>query len=94
MLDAIILPHMSNLKDSLSSNTKTVTLSAEEVNYLTHINQYMQAKLDEIQEHLAGAYLNHLAVSKYGMDAKKDFVFEYHPEKEHGNLTITEKLLP
>lgn len=85
---------MTNLKDSLSSNTQTVTLSVEEVNYLTHMNQYLQVKLTELQEHFAAQFLSHLAVTKFKMDPNKDFHFEYHPEKEHGNLVITEKLEP
>jgi hypothetical protein len=82
---------MNSLKDSLNSKTETVTLSAEEINYLSHMNQYMQAKLDEMQEHFAGLYLNYLAVNKFNMDPRKNFHFEYHPERESNNLTITEK---
>lgn len=84
---------MSNLKDSLSDNptSKTVTLSIDEVAYITHLQQYMQAKLTEIQEHLAGHYLSYLAVNKFELDPTKEFLFEYHPELESDNLIITER---
>lgn len=92
MLDAIILSHMSNLKDSLNTApvSKTVTLSADDVLYLTHINQYAQVELTKMQEYFAGQFLAYLSIHKFEMDPTKNYTFNFHPEKESDNLTITE----
>ena len=53
---------------------------------------YVQSQLDILQERVAVAYLNQLAIDEFGMDPKKDFKFDYHPEKEFDNLNITETI--
>lgn len=83
---------MANLKDSLSDSSKTVTLSEEDKAFLGHVNQFIQFKLDEIQQHIAGAILSRWAVEKFGMDANKDFQFSFDPEKKIDNLVITETI--
>ena len=83
---------MDSLKDSLRDSSKTVTLTSSQLNFLSNVHNYVQSQLDILQERLAGAYLNQLAVDEFGMDPKKDFIFDFHPEKEHDNLTITEKI--
>lgn len=82
---------MDSLKDSLNDNQKTVTLTPQQVQFLGHINHYLQNTLTQLQEHFAGQYLSYLAATEFGLDANKNFHFEYHPEREYDNLVITEK---
>lgn len=80
------------LKDDLNSKsqTNTFTLSTEDVQFLAHINQYLQSQLDAIQQHIAAAYLNRIVVDKFKMPAGKDYRFNFDPSKESDNLTVTE----
>lgn len=84
---------MDNLRDSIRDHKKTVTLSAEQINFVMNINRYMQQQLDILQERLAAEVLRYLAVNDFEMDPKKDFNFEFHPERESDNLVITEKII-
>lgn len=81
---------MDNLKDSLRDHNKTVTLNVHQIDYLNRIQKRTQAVLDQLMEMQAAEFLHYLAVHEFGMDPKKDFHFDYHPEKEFDNLTITE----
>ena len=84
---------MNNLKDSLNENRKTVTLSASQIDFLNRVHQMMQLTLEQLKERVAAEYLHQLAVDQFGMDASKDFNFEFHPEREFDNLIITEKIV-
>lgn len=81
---------MQNLKDSLGGNSKAVTLSPEEVQHLLHMNQYLQAQLDAIQQHMAGQFLNYVVVHRFDFPPGLDLRFNFDPAKEVDNLTITE----
>lgn len=82
---------MANLKDSQNTTGKTVTLSAAQIQFLSNMHAYMQQQLDILMEQMAGMYLNHLSVSEFKMDPNKNYHFEFHPDREYDNLTITEK---
>lgn len=84
---------MNNLRDSIKDHKKTVTLSGEQITFIMNINRYMQQQLDMLQERLAAECLRYMAVNDFGMDPNKDFNFEFHPERESDNLTITEKIV-
>lgn len=81
---------MANLKDSLNDK-RTVTLNAADLHVLGQLNAYLQQELDLLQNRMAGMLLNYFAVEKFGMDPGKDYQFEYHPDREYDNLTITVK---
>lgn len=83
---------MANLKDSLGGNSKTVTLSVSQIDFLMRINKHLQIMLSDLQEKMASEYLHDLAIREFGMDNTKDFSFDFHPEKEFDNLTIREKI--
>lgn len=85
---------MSSLKDSLNKSSKTVTISAEDKAYLVYINQVMQTELDMLQQRMAARFLNHLAVTQFGFDGGLDLRFNYDPDKDTDNLTITESREP
>jgi hypothetical protein len=87
------------LKDSLNDNqpqggvagpSQTFTLSKEDVQFLAHINAYLQAQLDAIQQHMAASYLNRIAADKFGYAPGKDLRFNFDPTKDTDNLTIQE----
>lgn len=81
---------MTNLKDSLNKPSQTVTLSAEDKAYLLYINQVLQTELDMLQQRIAARFLNHVAVEKFGFEGGTDLRFNYDPDKDVDNLTITE----
>lgn len=82
---------MANLKDTSNGTSKTVTMDLGDITFLGQMHAYMQQELDQLMERMAGMFLNYLAVSKFDMDSSKDYHFEYHPDREYDNLTITEK---
>lgn len=84
---------MNSLKDSLADGSKTVTMSAAQINFLERLRKRAQASLDMLMESVASEYLHSLAIDSFGMDPGKDFQFEYHPEKEFDNLTISERVV-
>lgn len=84
---------MDSLKDSLRDNSKTVTMNARQIMFLDRLQKRAQAAVDQLMETVAAEYLSLLAVTDFGMSANKDFHFEYHPEREVDNLTITEKII-
>lgn len=83
---------MDSLRDSLQNHQKTVTLSGAQVDFLMRVNARAQEMLNQFQEAVASEYLHQLAVTQFGMNPNKDFHFEFHPEKEADNLTITERI--
>lgn len=82
---------MESLKDSLSNHSKTVTLTAPQIDFLMRMNAMFQQALNEVQEKIAAEYLRQLAVDNFKMSPSKDFHFDFHPEREFDNLVITEK---
>ena len=82
------------LKDQLNDNhqgsQRTFTLSPEDIQVLAHLNKYMQATLDQVQEHIAATFLNHKATTEFGYRPGADLRFNFQPDKKEGNLTITE----
>lgn len=81
---------MSGLKDSLNKKSKTVTISADDKAVLVYMHQFLQTELDMLQQRMAARFLNYLATEKFGFDGNADLRFNYDPEKEVDNLTITE----
>lgn len=82
------------LKDNLNKNSKTVTVNAEDKSVLEYMNKLLQVELDMVQQRMAARFLNYLAVTKFGFEASNDLRFNYDPEKEVDNLTITEEREP
>lgn len=85
---------MRNLKDSLNKPSKTVTLSPEDKAYLQYLNQVLQTELDMLQQRMAARFLNHVSVEKFGFEGGTDLRFNYDPDKDVDNLTITETREP
>jgi hypothetical protein len=83
---------MDNLKDSLRDHKKTVTLTASQIDFLNRVHKWAQLTFEQLKEKIASEYLHELAIHEFGMDPNKDFHFDFHPEKEYDNLTITERL--
>ena len=82
---------MANLKGTDNNISKTGTMDLADITYLGQMHAYMQQELDTLMERMAGMFLNHVAVTKFDMNPNKDYHFEYHPDREYDNLTITEK---
>lgn len=86
------------LKDSLNEDNqggvkgeaKTYTLDPQDIQFLSHLNAYLQSQLDAIQQHVAATFLNHAATTRFGYAPGKDLRFNFDPSKEKDNLTITE----
>jgi hypothetical protein len=82
------------LKDSLNDSAQTFTLNPEQVQFLAHVNKFLQSQLDVIQQHFAASFLNYVATNEFKYAPGSDLRFNFDPTKQEDNLVITEVTEP